>query len=72
MFLAEHSARWLLYVRSFVLAVYRVWLAVSSSAGVRRAFVGIGWSPIVGKCPPSNRQIFDKDGDVVSPSGSPE
>jgi hypothetical protein len=47
-------------------------MEVSSSVGVRRAFVGIGWSPVVGKCPPSNRQIFDQDGDVVSHSGSLE
>jgi hypothetical protein len=46
-------------------------MVVSTSVGVR-AFVGIGWSPIVGKGLSSNRQIFDQDGDVVSPSGSPE
>jgi hypothetical protein len=46
-------------------------MVVSLSMSVR-AFVGIGWSPIVGKWLSSNRQIFDKNGDVVSSSGSLE
>jgi len=46
-------------------------MVLSPSVGVR-AFVGIGWSPMVGKCLSSNRQIFDQDGDVVSSSGSLE
>jgi hypothetical protein len=47
-----------------------VWLVVSSSVGVRRAFVSIGWSPIVGKWMSSNQQLLDQVGDVVSSSGS--